>query len=188
MHELETKLHTPHTSACEVIGALRSALNLRFERVGHQCDYVFAASRQVILNQVEGTTIARVREEDAGATLTVKTRRRADLDRTELEIDIDNPQVAREILLALSLKHILTIRKTRWAAREQSRTTILVDEVEELGVFVELEVLGSGGANVDTTLAETLGRVSSALGGRVEQVHKGYDRLVLEKRAAPDIL
>lgn len=184
MRELETKLKVERMSAIEVSAVLSSELALSFGQPNEQCDWVFATDRAAIATPREGTVVSRVREDASGRSLTVKVRRGSDLDRVEHELGIDNVDIGREILLALGLAHVVTVRKSRFEARASPSVSVLVDDVEALGVFVEIEVLGSDDDDAAQTLNEVAERVSLALDGRVHKVEVGYDRLLLQQHDA----
>jgi predicted adenylyl cyclase CyaB len=181
MRELEAKLFVPETHPVAVLRALE-AEGRRFSPGIEQTDFVFARSGDVILNPDPGTVVARVRYEDNGSdpTLTVKKRRSTELDRDEIELRVDSGDNAKALLSMLGVTQLVTVKKKRWKSIGRAGVSVLVDAVDELGTFIEIEILGQGPAD---SLARLEALVSHIHGRfpRAERVSKGYDRLLLER-------
>jgi predicted adenylyl cyclase CyaB len=179
MRELEAKLRVPahsESGLLSLLGVLQdTATEVRQE------DIVYALNETTILTALPGSVVARVRIQGDEISLTVKQRRLTELDRTEYEVSIDNAHAAMNILELLGLSLQIIVRKTRRIVRLSERCTVTLDNVEGLGNFIEIEVLDDPTA--DATLASVLEKIQGAP-FPVQRESKGYDTLLLEKRAA----
>jgi predicted adenylyl cyclase CyaB len=181
MRELEAKLRV-HGSPDEVLDFLVAA-GMKFSPPVEQTDFVFAKSVGELLSPSRGTTIARVRvDSQAPASLTVKTRRGRDLDRDEEETTVGDPEAARRILSALGFDQIVIVSKTRFTAKLGSTITILLDEVDDLGTFIEIEVIGEHASS--GRIEEVQQKLRELIAIDLDPISKGYDRLLLEKKDA----
>lgn len=180
MRELEKKLRFVDLSEASLIEAL--ALNgIDFDPPVQQTDVVFAKSAEVITRASPGSVVARVREDSReGSSLTVKERRRSELDRSEFEVAVSNFDAAVDILRMLGYREILKINKTRRKATIEGLGSVLIDAVDNLGIFVEIEVL-SNEDDAEDRLEALTERISDSLGQTPELVLMGYDRLLLKK-------
>ncbi len=90
----------------------------------------------------------RVREtidSDTGETKSVLTYKGPKLDsismsRKEVEVSIDNPEGIKDILVSLGFFPVIPVVKSRVYFKRYNMTAA-VDEVQELGTFLELEIL-----------------------------------------------
>jgi|GEM_PF-5247858 len=182
MRELEAKLFIPETGPDTVLRALE-AEGRQFSPAVEQTDFVFARSGDVILKPDPGTVVARVRYESDGSdpTLTVKRRRSNELDRDEIELRVDSGTNAEELLSMLGLTHLITVKKKRWESNDHAGAHMLVDAVDELGTFLEIEILGQDDADAVARLEAIVSHIDSQLFAGAERVFKGYDRLLLER-------
>lgn len=181
MRELEVKLRFDQIEVMTLLDKLQHHGHKAMGPVT-QVDYVYASRQLDIKHPQEGTVVARVRIEDSGASLTVKVRRSADLDRTEYETGVTTAEAARAILSTLGLEHLVTISKKRWSVELDDDVHLCVDEVEGLGVFVEIEIMTDDNTEVgDQLLAATLANLTGLLGNSGHKVDRGYDRLTLEQ-------
>jgi predicted adenylyl cyclase CyaB len=177
MREFETKIHFPHLSWDVVVAKLTST-GLRFGPSIHQVDYVYARSLSQLMRPRPGTVVARVRVTDLDASFTVKQRRSSELDRTECESAVSDPDQVREALTLLGLRQFVVVDKRRCTAEAGDGTSIVVDDVASLGVFVEVEVLGDETAGL-SLLDDIVARVRDAVGTEGARESRGYDRLLV---------
>lgn len=181
MRELEGKLGLAALTSIDCVRAI-SSQGVNLAGPERQIDYVHAARIEDLLNPQTGTVIARVRTGEAGDFLAVKVRRMADLDRDEFEVGVDNGTTARGILAAIGLPERVVVAKSRWHGSVEQGVTITVDDVDSLGVFVEVELLVAedDGRRGDDTLEGWLQTLASWIPAQVRRVTRGYDRLLLE--------
>lgn len=183
VRELETKIQFEGPDTQRILESLRIS-GYRLAMPVSQLDRVFAFDRDAIERPSTGAVVARVRVQDDRAFLTVKTRRSADLDRTEHETEVADGAEAHLILAALGLTEFVRVTKRRWTASVGDGVTVCVDEVDGLGTFVEIEVLGREGAT-DADLRDRVRQVTAAVGGRHHVIGLSYDRMLLAAGAAP---
>ena len=122
--------------------------------VKHQIDTVFLLSEQVDAPIVPGSKIMRVRDvlnpetgELQRSLMTLKVEGRTKLASDEYEFAVDDGNAARQMLTALGWQEIVTVDKARLESKTEDYT-ICIDEVAELGLFIELEVLTEDSADV----------------------------------------
>ena len=119
-----------------------------------QIDTVFLLPEQVDAPIVPGSKIMRVRDvlnpetgELQQSLMTLKVEGQTKLVSDEYEFAVDDGNAARQMLTALGWQEIVTVDKVRLESKTKDYT-ICIDEVAKLGLFIELEVLTEGGADV----------------------------------------
>jgi adenylate cyclase class 2 len=127
-----------------------------------------------------GSIVARIRtqsnEFSTQAFVTVKRRRTTnDLDREEVEIAIQDGDQGRALLELLGLELVITVTKDRWTGTLGDGLSVLVDEIEGLGTFVEVEVLSDEARDP----AEVLRDLGEKAGLTLRSVDTTYDRMLL---------
>lgn len=142
---------------------------------------MFAFARGVVESPQPGSVVARVRlDSQDGASLTVKVRHDNDLDRSEFAVSVDSHDEARNLLLAIGLVAVVTVRKRRRVVTVDEARSISFDVVEGLGSFVELECITPDDEG-PLRLEEFELEVANALGS-FPRVMAGYDRMMLSSR------
>ena len=119
-----------------------------------QIDTVFLLHGQVDAPIVPGSKIMRVRDvlnpetgELQQSLMTLKVEGQTKLVSDEYEFAVDDGNAARQMLAALGWQKIVTVDKVRLESKTKDYT-ICIDEVAELGLFIELEVLTEDSADV----------------------------------------
>ena len=119
-----------------------------------QIDTVFLLPEQVDAPIVPGSKIMRVRDvlnpetgELQQSLMTLKVEGQTKLVSDEYEFAVDDGNAARQMLTALGWQEIVTVDKVRLESKTKDYT-ICIDEVAKLGLFIELEVLTEGSADV----------------------------------------
>lgn len=119
-----------------------------------QIDTVFLLPEQVDAPIVPGSKIMRVRDvlnpetgELQRSLMTLKIEGQTKLVSDEYEFAVDDGNVARQMLTALGWQEIVTVDKVRLESKTEDYT-ICIDEVAELGLFIELEILTEDSADV----------------------------------------
>jgi adenylate cyclase class 2 len=112
--------------------------------------------------------------------MNVKTYTETPLTKVEHETIVEQPGEAAAILQALGLEEIARIRKWRKLG-VKGDVTVCVDEVADLGSFVEFELLYRGPP--PTSAQDELHEMAlSLLPGAFNRVLSGYDELALAQR------
>lgn len=125
-----------------------------------------------------GTVVGRLRVEESSTHLTVKVRRDIDLDRDEYEVEVSDFESARAILLSLGMSEIVTVSKSRRHHAWSSRESVVLDDVDDLGLFMEIEILGDN-ESMAGMLEQRVRQIQTLLNIELETVDVGYDRLKL---------
>lgn len=119
-----------------------------------QIDTVFLLPEQVDAPIIPGSKIMRVRDvlnpetgELQRSLMTLKVEGQAKLVSDEYEFVVSDGNAARQMLTALGWQKVVTVDKIRLESKTEDYT-ICIDEVAELGLFIELEVLTEDSADV----------------------------------------
>lgn len=103
-----------------------------------QHDRIFVPNGLLFLDIKQGTTVLRIRNTNGSLFLLLKRKGDTNLDTIEREIRIDDPDQAAEILKYLDYYQVLEFAKVRQKC-SYNGLTICLDEVDELGSFVEIK-------------------------------------------------
>lgn len=122
-----------------------------------------------------GKNVLRIREQNGRFIFTLKQPQKNELDCIEHETEISDPHAFKEALLLMGYKSVVEIHKVRRKARYNDYE-ICVDEVKELGTFIEVEKKTAHDAQaVQDELFAFLVTLGIAKEDRVE---RGYDTLL----------
>lgn len=97
----------------------------------------------------------------------------------EYETSIGEPAQLRKIFTALDLKPVITVEKKRrsWVCQDYE---IVVDEVTDLGTFVEVEYKGEAGVgSADNIVSEMVSFLRKAGCTKIERNYVGYPFMIL---------
>lgn len=140
-----------------------------------QDDVVFVKSDDDFLD-FKGKVFLRIRKSGGRAIFTVKKPHVNEMDRSEYETEVKDPEQLKGAILLLGYKESVRIVKKRRKAHYKEYE-ICVDEVEGLGAFVEAEKM----TDEEDVLAvqENLFAFLESLGvKRKDRVTQGYDILM----------
>ncbi|MCL4392389.1 class IV adenylate cyclase [Patescibacteria group bacterium] len=173
MREIEIKLRVKNFKALEV---KLTADNCRLSDPIRQEDVIYSlrGSENEWREAKEGDIIVRIRRENNRSLFTLKKQQTNEMDNTELETEVSDPDALHEALLLMGYVPQVEVKKNRregkWGEYE-----ICLDEVDELGTFVELEKLTSEDADPNE-VREELFKVLENLGlSRNDEETRGYD-------------
>lgn len=144
----------------------------------HDVVYSLKGSAEEFESAKEGDIILRIRRQNiAGnevAEFNLKQQRSNEMDNIEYETEIKNPEAMRNILNILGWAPQIEVKKIRQKGK-LGEYEICLDEVEELGSYVELEKITDDDVNPEK-IREELFRVLESLGLlREDEELKGYD-------------
>lgn len=105
----------------------------------------------------------------------------ANLVKREHEVVVDSAEEARGILEMLGLQEAVRVIKARQTT-EHNGYEICLDDVEDLGSFIELEKMGEE-ADAPRIQKEMMNFLATLGVSEGDLVHKGYDILMLQKNA-----
>lgn len=152
-------------------------LGCKFSELLIQKDKIFLHNSIEFPDIKKGTVILRIRNSNGNLIMTLKKQLENELDNIEKEITINNPNQGEEILKHLDFREVLRVTKKRITCKYKE-FEICLDEVEQLGTFIEVEKITSEDSiQTQKELFEFL----ETLGIKKEdQVMKGYDTLMYE--------
>jgi len=129
----------------------------------------------------QGKVFLRIRNANGKYILTLKKQLENELDNIEKEFEISDPVEAEQMLELMDYQVTVKVNKVRKTCKYKDMT-ICLDQVEELGDFVEVEKLVEEGESLK--IQEELFQFLQSLGiDKDDQVLKGYDTMIynLEK-------
>lgn len=165
MIEVEAKFKlSPEVSREQLIDMISAKIDAPLKEK-HQIDTIFLLPDQVSLPIVPGSKIMRVRDvldPTSGALIkslmTLKVERETKLASDEYEFTVEDGAIARKMLIAMGWQEVVTVDKLR-AESKINKYNICIDEVAQLGLFIELEVMSKD----DTSAAEIQADMKSFL-------------------------
>ena len=127
----------------------------------------------------DGQNLLRIREQNDEIIFTLKRPQANELDAIEREVRVDKRKELEDIIKFMGYEKAIVVRKTRRTARFRDYE-ICVDEVEELGSFIELERISDENAEkVQSEMIEFLHSLGIA---KDDLVFRGYDTLLYIKK------
>lgn len=181
MQEIEVKVKTKDNDV--VIRQLEAA-GCVFTPSVEQDDVTFATTKESMDAFMRSKIFARIRRVTGGDTIfTVKyddQRHVLGMAAIEHEVKVDSALELEQILLLMGLKRIVRVKKMRRKTKYKEYE-ICVDDVEELGSYMEIEKMVEKDVNPHAVHEELVG-VLESLGIDLEgRVTKGYDIIMLDK-------
>jgi adenylate cyclase class 2 len=182
LKDIEIELKFPLLNCQELIKKLN--LIAKFEEEGkYQKDTYYVPEHRNFLERKPVSEWLRIRESKKGSNLNYK-KWHNEKDKTvscdEFEIEIADANGLKKIFQSLDFREIVVVEKTRntWGYKD---TTIAVDEVKNLGNFIEIEAKGKFPSV--TSAKQHLYSVLKEIGVEVgEQDFEGYPYLLLKKK------
>lgn len=154
-------------------------LGITLSKPSIQHDQVFWPNGAKFEDLTSGTPVLRIRDENDQFLFTLKQRsKERELTKIEKETIIDDANSLKEILEIIGFYKVLNINKSRRTAHH-NEFTICIDEVENLGHFIEIEQMTSG--NEDQTVKNLLEFLITLGVKESDIIEKGYDTLLLNK-------
>lgn len=158
-------------------------LGIELSEPVHQRDRTFEGNFDYS-DRVQDWTIFRLREQNGECTLTMKhPASDRPHDNFEFESLVSNPDDVAKMLTRLGYPLGVEVRKQRRTAQYKDYE-ICFDEVEELGLFVEIEKLAEDDVDVDEIQEELLVILEEFSLKREDRVMVGYDVLMHELKGA----
>ena len=130
----------------------------------------------------EGDIILRIRKQNDIAEFNFKQQRTSELDNIEYETKVDDPEALHQILLMLGWKPEVEVKKVRRKGKI-GQYKICLDEVENLGSFVELEKLTDDNDDPIKVQEELLQVLESFGIPRSNLEVRGYDTMIFQLRS-----
>lgn len=182
MENIEVELKFPLLNKKELEAKLNS-LAKKEKEVREQKDTYFTPKHKNYLDTRPTTEWLRIRETQKGASIAYKNYHKEKdakaVSCDEFETKIGNPEILHKIFMALEIKELTVVHKTR-KAWEYKDTEIAIDEVKGLGDYIEIEAKGK--FNSINEAKKHLYAVLEELGAKTgEQDFEGYPFLILKK-------
>ncbi len=152
----------------------------------HQHDVVYSVGGATDAWEMPkaGDIVLRIRREGDKAIFTLKQQLTNELDNTELETEVSDPERMHQALELLGCRPVVEVKKSRRKGK-LGEYEICFDQVEKLGAFVEIEKLTDESAD-PAIVSEELFKIAEELGlSREDQELRGYDTQLfnLERRS-----
>lgn len=139
----------------------------------HQVDTIYFPKGSSPIKKQLSDPVLRIRRVDDAAIFTYKHSNSQDLDKTEYETGIDNPESLHEVLLILGFDPIIVVEKRRIQTSYKG-FTLCLDSVKNLGEFIEIERIADEDAN---QVQEEMKKIFKELGVKDENiVLESYDK------------
>ncbi len=171
--EVKAKLRNPGDFIARLEG-----IGVKFGPAVNQHDKIFSPKTLESFTTFQtGVSFLRIRNQDSTFLLTLKKSELNELESTEIESEISNPEAIEQIITDLGYKFSVEVRKKRRKANHDE-IELCLDEVEGLGTFIELEKLMSMNADVEAVQAELFEFLKQFGVTELDRVTQGYDTLV----------
>ncbi|MDP2749406.1 MAG: class IV adenylate cyclase [Nanoarchaeota archaeon] len=180
--DVEIELKFPLNNSSEVIKFLSKNAELKARDV-LQKDIYFIPAHRDFLNVKYPFEWLRLRESPKGASFNYKHFHPENVEKTdycdEYETNIETPESVKKILKSLDFKEAVVVEKKR-SAWVFEKTEISIDDVKELGFFIEIEALEhlSDAAFTKKYLYDVLKKIKADVG---KEDLRGYPFRILEK-------
>ena len=157
------------------------AFDCVFEKSVTQEDVVYAEHVGSLEKFRTNSVFLRIRIKDGKKILfTLKKRMANDLDAIEHEVEISAKEPLEHALFLMGYQKAISVAKTRIITHHNG-CEICIDEVTDLGSFIEMERLAEEGDS--ESMQEEMFRFFESLGIKKEdRMRSGYDILMFEQR------
>jgi len=147
----------------------------------HDVIYSLKSSTEEFESSKAGDIIIRIRHLKDKAELNLKQQCSSEMDNLEYETEVKDPEEMNKILLTLGYSPIVEVKKTRRKGK-LGEYEICLDEVEQLGTFVELEKMADDNTNPEKIKEELFVELESLGLSRKDEETKGYDTQIYFKQ------
>lgn len=180
MREIEVKLKARDLEALQKkLEARGCALSAPIRQ--HDVIYSRAGSTVEWEESKQGHIVMRVRRMDNKAEFNLKEQRSSEMDNIEYETEVKNPEAMEKILSVLGYAPQVEVEKIRRKGK-LGEYEICLDQVKELGNFVEIEKLTDDEANPDNVREELFGVLEDLGLSRSDEEKRGYDTQMYQLR------
>jgi len=182
LENTEVEISFPLQNPKEVIEKLKD-LGAEEKETEYQKDTYYIPSHKNFLEQKPISDWLRIRETKKEATVNFKHWHNDGLKQAvscdEYQTKVGDAESIKNIFKQLDIKEIIVVEKNRrkWNYKD---IEVALDDVTELGSFIELEVIGdfSSVREAEKYLYEVLKELDAKIG---KQDYRGYPYLILEK-------
>lgn len=144
-----------------------------------QKDKIFLEKNEDFLNVNSERNVFRIREQNGKFILTLKKAQSNELDCIERETVIEDAEQIKDMLTYLGYKEFVRYSKKRKKCKYKEYE-ICLDEVDELGTFIEVERMSEDDAS---KIQEELLKFLLSLGiEKEDMIVKGYDTMIFKQK------
>jgi adenylate cyclase, class 2 len=186
MKEIEAKARMANP---ELVIKNIEALGCQLSESIFQHDWIFLEKGMGLGDVQTGTNVLRIRKTGEQTLLTLKQRQVNPLNKIEYEISIGDAGKALSIIDLLGYEEVAQVRKSRRIAHFRDYE-ICVDEVEELGSYIEVEKLMpvETDAATENRVQKELFDFLEKLGVNLaERARFGYDILIWQNKNCKNV-
>lgn len=183
MQEIEVKAKVNNL---EEIKKKLTTLGCAFSESVIQKDKIFFKQGITLHNIPKDNVVLRIRDENDKHTLTLKRKLGQNLANIEKEVTISDPKQAQGIIEHMNFYHVDSVEKQRQTGTYKDYN-ICLDDVKDLGTFIELETIlpkqnNDKDSKTITQIQEDMFSFLQTLGITKEQrITKGFD-IMLDKK------
>lgn len=145
----------------------------------HDTIYSLKKSTEEFESAKKGDVIIRIRRLKDKAQLNLKQQCSGEMDNLEHETEISNVEAVHKILQTLGWFPVVEVKKVRRKGN-LGKYEICLDQVENLGSFVELEKMTSDDANPEKVRGELFNELVSLGLSREDEEIRGYDTQIYQ--------
>jgi adenylate cyclase class 2 len=147
-----------------------------------QYDYIYNQNG-IDLGKTHETPVLRIREQGDRIIFTYKQNISGELDCLEKELDVSNGKTIREIIGMLGYSKSVEVEKIRRKTKYKE-LEICLDEVKELGFFIEVEKMTDDMNDNGQKMQEELFDFLESIGvSKKNKMSQGYDSMIYEKNS-----
>lgn len=180
MREIEVKLKVDNLA---VLATKLQEQGCELSEPIQQHDVIYSQKMgdKEFISAKEGDILIRIRHLPHSVELNLKQQRSNEMDNLEYETEISNPKAVHDILEKLGWFPVIEVKKTRRKGLFKSYE-ICLDQVQDLGNFVELEKLTDDDADPNKVRDELFQALESLGLNRYDEETKGYDTQMYRKQ------
>jgi len=172
MREIEIKLRIKNLEDLEkklIAGGLEISKEIS------QHDTVYTDPRHGNFDNIkEGNVVVRIRRESNVSKITLKQQQTYEMDNLEYETTIGDPEIMHNIFVKMGWLPEVEVKKTRKKGK-LGGYEVCLDQVEQLGSFIELEKMTDDNANPDEVRKELFDALRPFGLSEEDEETKGYD-------------
>lgn len=178
MREIEIKLRAKNLE--EIERKLKEKGCVISEPISqHDTIYSLKGSRNEFESASEGDVILRIRRLKDVAQLNLKQQRSSEGDNLEYETEVKDPEEVHNMLTILNWYPAIEVKKMRKKGK-LGEYEFCLDQVEQLGTFVEIEKLTSDDADPEEVREELFKELESLGLSREDEEIRGYDTQIYQ--------
>lgn len=174
MREIEIKIRVK--SIQEIKQKLRK-LGFKLSQAITQVDKIFILSDLEFSEVDHGINVLRIRKEGSLFTFNLKRSISNELDSIEKEVTINDAEKMGEILRLMGYREVVSVKKKRIQCCVDDYV-ICLDDVDNLGFFIEIEKKTDAKVDVETIQNELISALRKFDIYEGEQIDIGYDTMI----------